>query len=107
MNQDDFVPKMEEGQVPPGYPNGYPTKPPGGGKAVASMVLGIIGLIAWFLPIVGLPVTITGLVLGIKGLNSANRGMAIAGIVMTIIGLTLSVINAAIGAYLGFTGQLF
>ena len=93
--------------MPPGHPYGQPVQPPGGGKAIASMVLGIIGLFAWFLPIIGLPVTITGLVLGIKGKNSANRGMAIAGIVMTIMGLTLSVINAALGAYLGLTGQLF
>ncbi|MEW6025730.1 MAG: DUF4190 domain-containing protein [Planctomycetota bacterium] len=75
------------------------------GLVIASLVLGIIGLIAWCLPIFGLPVTITGLVLGIKGLNSSKRGMAIAGIVMSSLGLLFSLANAAWGAYLGATGQ--
>ena len=77
----------------------------GGGKAVASLVLGIISLLSWCLPFIGLPVAIVGLVLGIKDRQSPNRGMAIAGIVMSVIGLVLSLINAAIGAYLGVTGQ--
>jgi uncharacterized membrane protein YphA (DoxX/SURF4 family) len=76
-----------------------------GGKAIASLVLGILGLLGWCLPIVGLPMTITGLVLGIKGHSSRNQGMAVAGIVLNIIGLVLSVVNAGIGAYLGATGQ--
>ena len=107
MNNDDFVPKMEEKQAPQVYPPYYPQKASGGGKAIASLVLGIIGMFAWLLPIVGLPVTITGLVLGVKSKYSENRGMAIAGIILTIIGLTLTVVNAAVGAYLGATGQLF
>jgi len=78
----------------------------GGGKAVASLCLGVFGLIAWFLPIIGFPVTITGLVLGIKSLNGPRRGIATAGIVLCIIGLVITTINAAIGAYLGATGQL-
>ncbi|MCG5547507.1 DUF4190 domain-containing protein, partial [Halorhodospira halochloris] len=77
----------------------------GGGKAIASLVLGIVGLFAWLLPIAGLPVTIVGLVLGIKDINSSNRGMAIAGIVLCIIGLVASIINASIGFYMGSTGQ--
>ncbi len=78
----------------------------GGGKAIASLCLGLFGLVAWFLPIIGFPVTITGLVLGIKSLNGPRNGIATAGIVLCIIGLVLSTANAAIGAYLGATGQL-
>lgn len=77
------------------------------GLAIASLVLGIISLGAWFLPICGLPVSITGLILGIVGRNSSKSGMATAGIVMTIIGLVLGIINAAIGAYMGIQGTLF
>jgi hypothetical protein len=76
-----------------------------GGKAVASLTLGILSLVCWCLPILGLPMTIVGLVLGIKDHKSSKPGMAIAGIVTNIIGLVLSVINAAVGAYLGATGQ--
>ena len=85
---------------------GVPAASAGGGKAVASLCLGLFGLIAWFLPIIGLPTTITGLVLGIKSLHGPRRGMATAGIVLCIIGLVASVANAAFGAYLGATGQL-
>jgi hypothetical protein len=89
-------------------PNPYASAPTpaGGGKAIWSLCLGLFGLLAWFLPIIGLPVTITGLVLGIKSLSGPRRGMAIAGIVLCITGLLASIANAAIGAYLGATGQL-
>jgi hypothetical protein len=89
-------------------PNPYASAPtpPGGGKAIWSLCLGLLGLLAWLLPIIGLPVTITGLVLGIKSMNGPRKGMATAGIVLCIIGLVLSTGNAALGAYLGATGQL-
>ena len=74
--------------------------------AVASLVLGIISLIAWFIPPFGLPISIVGLVLGIKSVKSEKRGMAIAGIVMSAIGLIASVINGALGAYMAATGQI-
>jgi len=78
----------------------------GSGKAVTSLVLGIVGMLAWLLPIIGLPVTITGLVFGIRSMNSANKGIAITGLTLSIIGIVLSIIDAAIGAYMGATGQL-
>lgn len=68
--------------------------------AVAALVLGIVGLIAWLLPLVGYPVTIVGLVLGIKSVKSEKRGMAIAGIVMSSIGLVLTLINSILGVIL-------
>lgn len=75
------------------------------GKATAGLVLGCIGLIAWFVPLFGAPITILGLVFGIKGLKSDKRGMAVAAIVLSSIGLLLTIINASIGAYMGATGQ--
>lgn len=78
----------------------------GGGKAVISLVLGIVGMLAWLLPIIGLPVAITGLVLGVRSMNSVNKGMATAGLTLSIIGVVLSIINASIGAYMGATGQM-
>lgn len=62
----------------------------GGGKAVASMVLGIIGLIGWIVPIVGFVLAITGFVLGTLSLKSSRKGFAIAGIVLTVITMLLS-----------------
>jgi hypothetical protein len=83
-----------------------PVPTAGGGKAIAALCLGLFGLLAWFLPIIGFPTTITGLVLGMKSLNGPRRGMATAGIVLCIIGIIATTANAAIGAYLGATGQL-
>jgi len=67
------------------------------GKATAGMVLGIIGLFAWFIPLVGFPVNIVGIVMSSKGLESAIRGRATAGLVLSIIGLVLSAINSFAG----------
>ena len=78
----------------------------GSGKAIASLVLGIIGLVAWFIPLFGLPISVTGLILGATATKSARRKMAIIGVVLCAIALALTCVNAAWGAYLGATGQL-
>lgn len=78
---------------------------PHGGKAVAALVLGCLGLGAWCLPILGLPLTLTGLVLGVQGLRSRHHGLAVAGVVLSLVGLALSVGNAILGAYLASTGR--
>jgi len=75
------------------------------GKATASLVLGLISIVAWIIPVIGLPTTIAGLVLGIKGLGPQRRGTAIAGIVLSIIFLVITVVNAGLGAYLAAKGQ--
>jgi hypothetical protein len=89
---------------------GYASTTPGSGqdgKALAGLVLGLVGLFAWCLPIVGLPVGVIGIVMGAKGLKSNRRGMAMAGLILSSICVVLALVNAAIGAYLGATGQLF
>jgi hypothetical protein len=75
------------------------------GFATTSLVLGGIGLLAWCLPILGLPITVTGLVMGVKGLQSYKQGAAITGIILNIIGIVLSLINAALGAYIALASQ--
>jgi len=83
-----------------GSPNSQVPEQGDKGKAIASMVLGIIGFIAWCLPIAGYPVTIVGIVLGVKGLKTSGRGMAIAGIIMCVITLVMTIINSVLGAAL-------
>lgn len=97
-----FLPShvMEPPLPPPAPPADNPT-----GKATAALVLGIVGLLAWFIPLFGLPITIVGVVLGVQGMKSTRRGTAAAGLTLGIIGLVLSIINASIGAYMGATGQ--
>lgn len=68
------------------------------GLSIASMVLGIIGFVAWCLPILGFPVTIVGIILGIIGMKKGGRGMAIAGIIMCSITFLITLINSILGA---------
>ena len=101
MSQIPQVPPFQ--QPPPMYPVQPP--PPGGGKAIASLVLGLVGLIAWCLPLIGFPVSIVGIVMGSRGMKSDKRGMATAGLVLSIICLAATLVNAGWGCYLGATGQ--
>src|SRR5262249_34675406 len=69
-------------------------------QAVAGLVLGIIGLIAWYLPLFGTPIGIIGVVMSVMGRRSASRRtMATVGLVLCIISLVLSWLSSAYGAY--------
>ena len=76
------------------------------GNPVASLVLGLIGMLAWIIPIVGLSITITGLIAGLNGMKRTNPKMAIVGVVLCSLGLLASVANALWGAYLIKSGSL-
>ena len=94
--------------APPGDPFAPPDASIGRDKSMKAglpLGLGIFGMIAWILPIVGLPVTIWGLVRGIKALSGPNQAMAIVAIILCSLGMVLSVLNAAFGVYLFATGQ--
>ncbi|CAN5174075.1 hypothetical protein BH20ACT24_BH20ACT24_01840 [soil metagenome] len=94
-------------QVPPDDPPSRPASPPGtpeyspsagktNGLAIASLVLGIVGILIQLFGIV----PILAIVLGFVGKNQIDqsggvqrgRGMAIAGIVLGIIGIVLLII---------------
>ncbi len=75
-------------------------------KSVAALVLGILSLIFWLIPLLGLPIAIIGLIMGIIGVKD-HRKYAMAALICSIIGLVFAIGNAAIGAYMGATGQLF
>lgn len=77
------------------------------GIAVASLVLGSVGILAWLIPLFGFPITILGLVFGIIGIKKGGKGIAIAGIVLSAITLLFTTANSAIGFYMGCTGQLW
>ena len=74
---------------------------------VASLVLGILGVVAWLLPLFGYPINIVGLILGILSKKRKMSGMATAGIILTIIGLVLTIINSVAGAIMYVTRLLF
>ena len=61
------------------------------GPGIAGMVLGIIGVVTFWFPFVGLPVSVIGLVLSSVGMKRfTGKGFAVAGLVLTIIGVILS-----------------
>lgn len=71
-----------------------------GGKSIASFVLGLVGLIAWLLPLVGYPVTIVGLVLGCIARKTEKNGFNLTGIILSIITLILTLGNSCLGVIL-------
>lgn len=100
---------MTESPIPPTAPPqqalSTPEPPPAGGKATASLVLGLCSLFLWVCPFIGLGASITGLVLGIQSQSRRPSGMAKAGIILCALGLLAALVNAAIGVYLQATGQ--
>ncbi len=74
--------------------------------AIASLVLGVINLCAWFIPLCGIPLALVGIVLGYFGMKDVpSKNLAIGGMVLSALGLFAACINAALGAYLAATGQ--
>ena len=71
----------------------------------AGFVLGLIGIVGWFIPRVGFPVTIVGLIMSVRGKSKEpeKKGLATAGLVLNIIFLVATIVNSAIGAYNGHT----
>jgi hypothetical protein len=89
----------------------FPSTPASAGErpewlAYIALGTGLLGVCAWFLPVLGCPVALAGIVTGILGINSKTRTLAIIGLVLCSLSLLATVANAAIGAYLGATGQL-
>jgi hypothetical protein len=78
---------------------------PSNGFGTAGFVLGIIGLVFSFIPLIGViawPLVILGLIFSAIGLSKAskgratNKGLAIAGLVVSIVGLVICILQAAI-----------
>jgi len=103
--QSGYPPPQQPGAYPP-PPGGYsqPLYPPGpfaapygapvaqpdlrGGLAIASLVLGILGLVFSCANVCDLPFIVLALVFGVLGLQSTTRrGLAIAGLATAGVGL--------------------
>jgi hypothetical protein len=72
-------------------------------RSTTGLVLGLVSIIAWFIPLFGFPVTICGIIFSAKSLDTPGRGKAIAGLVLSIIFLCLTIINSIVGAVIGIT----
>lgn len=67
------------------------------GMATASLILGIISLLAWLLPLFGYPVSIIGLILGIISNKNEKNKFSKIGIILSAIGLGITLINSIAG----------
>lgn len=77
-----------------------PPQPGVEGKAIAALIIGVVGLVAWCCPLIGFPLNIVGIVLGtqaMKSPNSASKIMSIVGLVLCAISLVLTLGNAVAG----------
>ena len=72
-------------------PDNVPKTDSKNGFAIASMVIGICGIVFSWLYF-GTVSGIVGLILGIIGLKSEKKGMAIAGIILNSVGFILGII---------------
>jgi Zn-finger nucleic acid-binding protein len=54
----------------------------GTGLGDASLIIGILSVLVFWCPIIGIPLTIVGLILGCLGLRATRNGTAIAGVVL-------------------------
>lgn len=76
------------------------------GAAVASMILGILGvpLVPCF---IGIPLVVAALILGILGVQATShplirgRGMAVTGITFGALGVVLTVVSIAVASVTG------
>lgn len=79
---------MEENNVSQNNSNGMP---------IASLILGIVGLVAWILPLLGYPINIIGLILGIISNKKEKNKFSKTGIILSTIGLGITAINSIAG----------
>ncbi len=82
--------------------NGVTTDTKEDKHALNGFILGLISILAWFIPLIGYPVTICGIVFSAEGLKSNKKNLAIAGLILSILFLVVTIINSFLGAMIGF-----
>src|SRR5687767_2039525 len=92
-------------QYPPPGPGYYPPPPPQNGFGTAAFVLGLLGLLFSFIPLIGViawPLVLLALVFAavsftkMRNGQALNRGLTIAGLVCALIGLLICILYAAV-----------
>lgn len=68
-------------------------------EAILSIIFGLIGIILWLVPMIGIIICFIGVFLGIKGFNNTSKNIAVSGIVINSIGLILTILRSGFVAY--------
>ena len=66
------------------------------GFCIASLILGIVTLIFFFIWFISIPCGILAIIFGILGIKTTNKSMAIAGLITGSIGLIISFLIVAL-----------
>jgi len=89
----------------PAAPPQYPVEQPRNGLGTAGFVLGLIGLLFSFIPIIGVvawPLVILGLIFSLVGYSrgragrATNKGLSLAGAILSAIGLVVCILYLAV-----------
>jgi hypothetical protein len=64
---------------------------------VASLILGLFGLLAWCCPLIGIVVGILAIIFGIMAIARGGTALGIIGILLGALCLILSIINSILG----------
>ncbi len=70
-----------------------------------SVKIGIVMLVAWIIPLLGILLAVTGLVIGIASVPSSRRDLARAGVFLNSLGLGMSLINLTVTIYFLLSGD--
>ena len=62
------------------------------------LILGVLGLFAWYIPIFGFPINLLAIIFGGIGLRSKHHWPGIAALIMGVIGMAASIFNWIIAA---------
>ncbi len=71
-----------------------------------SVKIGIVMLLLWVVPVLGLMLSIGGLILGIVSYSDFKGSMARSGIFLNSLGLGLSILNLTVSLYLFVSGDV-
>ncbi|GAA0866470.1 hypothetical protein [Paraclostridium tenue] len=69
-------------------------------KSKKPMILGILSLISWSIPMLGLPVSIFGIVISTKRLKEYKCKAYKIGLILSIVGLVLTILYFSVVYYL-------
>lgn len=93
--------EIEKSKILNGSINNSSNADKGNTQAMIGFVLGLVSIIAWFIPLIGFPVTVIGIIFSGLGMKShTNKGKAVAGLVLSIIFLIVTLINSILGVML-------
>lgn len=79
---------------------------PGAGLGIASMVLGIIGIVMFWVPFLNLILSAMAVIFGAVGIKTQGKGMAIAGLVMGLVVGVPVLLFSLFFLLIGFVGAI-